>query len=146
MVRIFGLCQNNRYYAQCLSITTGTIRSVVSFSVRSETNGKRTHKKQSRLPSNYTSYREHEQRSRSDSRIKKTSKLPRGSGPREARLALSQVEMVRRGTPNLRIKFPHNGITKNQQKSMLRETEKHSLMMIGGKQIGGPRRGGRNPD
>ena len=25
---------------------------------------------------------------------------------------------------------------------MLRETEKHSLMMIGGKQIGGPRLGG----
>ena len=29
---------------------------------------------------------------------------------------------------------------------MPRETEKHSLMMIGGKQIGGPRPGGRNQD
>ena len=44
-------------------------------------------------------------RSRSDSRIKKTSQLPRGSGPREARLAsmaLSQMEMVLRGNHNLR--------------------------------------------
>ena len=44
-------------------------------------------KKPSRLPPNYTSDRTHEQRSRSDSRIKKTSQVPRGSGPREARLA-----------------------------------------------------------
>ena len=62
-------------------------------------------KKPSRLPSNYTSDRKHEQRSRSDSRIKKTSELPRGFGPREARLAymaLSQLEMVLRGKPNFR--------------------------------------------
>ena len=68
----------------------------------------RDHKKPSRLPSNYTSYRKHDQRSKSDSRIKKTSQLPRGSGPREARLAhmaLSQLEMVLRGKPNLRVKF-----------------------------------------
>ena len=39
-------------------------------------------KKPSSLPSNYTGYRKHEQRSRSYSRIKKTSQLPRGSGPR----------------------------------------------------------------
>ena len=64
MVRIFGLHQNNGYFAQSLSRTIGTIRHVVSFSVRSEINGKRTHKKPSRLPSNYTSYRKHEQRSR----------------------------------------------------------------------------------
>ena len=43
----------------------------LSFSVRFETNGKRTHKKPSRLPSYYTSNRKHEQRSRSDSRIKR---------------------------------------------------------------------------
>ena len=36
MVRILGLCHKNRYYAQCLSRTIGTIRSVVSFSLRSE--------------------------------------------------------------------------------------------------------------
>ena len=108
-------------------------------------NGKRTSKKPSRLSSNNTSYRKHERRNRSDSRIKKTSQLPRGSGPREARLAymaLSQLEMVLRGKPNLRIKIPHNGLTKNQQKRMPRETEKRSLMMIGGKQIGGPSPGG----
>ena len=43
MVRICGLHQNNRYFAQSLSRTIGTIRYVVSFSVQSETNGKRTH-------------------------------------------------------------------------------------------------------
>ena len=67
-------------------------------------------------------------RSRSDSRIKKTTHLPRGSGPREARLAymaLSQLEMVLRGEPNLRFLISHNGITKNQQKRTPRETEKH---------------------
>ena len=108
MVRIFGLHQNNRYFAQSLSRTIGTIRYVVSFSVGSETNGKRSHEKPSKLPSNYTSYRKHEQRSRSDSRIKKTSQLPRGSGPREARLAymaLLHLEMELRGKPNLRFKF-----------------------------------------
>ena len=40
----------------------------------------------------------------------------------------------------------HNGFTKNQQKRMPLETEKLSLMMIGGKQIGGQRLGGRNYD
>ena len=108
MVRIFGLHQNNRYFAHSISRTIGTRRYVVSFSVRSETNGKRTHKKPSRLPPNYTSDRKHEQRSRSESRIKKTSQLPRGSGPREARvayMALSQLEMVLRGKPNFRFKF-----------------------------------------
>ena len=73
-----------------------------------KTHGKRSHKKPSRFPSNYTSYRKHEQRSRSDSRIKKTSQLPRGSGPREARLAymaLSHLEMELRGKQNLRFKF-----------------------------------------
>ena len=108
MVRIFALHQNNRYFAQSLSRRMGTIRYVVSFSVRPETNVKRTHKKPSRLQSNYTSYRKHEQRSRSDSRIKKTSQLPRGSGPREARLAyvaLSQLAIVLRGKPNLRFSF-----------------------------------------
>ena len=42
-------------FARSLSGTIGTVRHVVSFSVQSETNGKRTHKKPSRLPSNYTS-------------------------------------------------------------------------------------------
>ena len=55
-------------FAQSLSGTVGTIRYIVSFSVRSETNGNRSYKKPSRLPSNYTSYRKHEQRSRSDKR------------------------------------------------------------------------------
>ena len=108
MVRIFGLHQNNRYYAQCLSRTIGTIRSVVSFSVRSETNGERPNKKAPRLPSNNTSCCQHEQRCGSDSRIKRTTQLPRGSGPREARLAymaLSQLEIVLRGEPNLIIRF-----------------------------------------
>ena len=44
-------------------------------------------------------------RSRSDSRIKQTTQLPRGSGSREARLAylaLVQLEMVLRGEQNLR--------------------------------------------
>ena len=97
--------QNSRYVAQSLSRTIRTIRYVVSFSVRSETHGKRTHEKPSRLPSNNTSYRKHEQRSRSDSRITKTSQLSRGSGPRGARLAfmsLSQLDMVLRGKPNFR--------------------------------------------
>ena len=109
MVRFFlRIHQNNRYFAQSLSRTIGTIRHIASFSVRSETNGKRTQKKPSRLPTNYTSYRKREQKSRSDSRIKKTSQLPRGSGPREARLAymaLSHLEMVLRGKPNFRFKF-----------------------------------------
>ena len=148
MVRIFGLHQNNRYFAQCLSRTIKTIRSVVSFSVRSETHGRGPIKKSSRLPSNYTSYRKHEQRSKSDSRIKKTSQLPRGSGPREARLAkmaLSQLAMALRGEPNLRIKF-RTMASPNINKRACRETEKHTLMMIGGKQIGGPRPDGRNQD
>ena len=107
-MRIFGLHQHNRYFAHSIFRTIGTIRYVVSFSVRSETNGKRTHKKPFRLPPNYTSDRKHEQRSRSDSRIKKTSQLPRGCGPREARLvymALSQLEVVLRGKPNFRFKL-----------------------------------------
>ena len=40
--------------------------------------------------------------------------------------------------------IPHNGFTKNQQKRLPRETEKHSLMIIGGTPIGGQRPGGRN--
>ena len=39
-----------------------------------------------------------------------------------------------------------NGITKHSTKSMPRETEKHSLIMTSGKQIGGPRLGGRHQD
>ena len=108
MVRIFGSRQNNRYYAQCLSRRIGTIRSVVSSSVRSETNGQRPNKKAPRFPSNNKGCCQREQRSRSDSSIKKTTQLPRGSGPREARLAemaLSQFEMVLRGEANLRLKF-----------------------------------------
>ena len=65
-------------------------------------------KKSSRLSSNNTGCCQHEQRSRSDSRIKKTTQLSRGSGLREAPLAymaLTQLEMVLRGEPNLRIKF-----------------------------------------
>ena len=54
--------------------------------------------------------------------------------------------MVFRGEPNLRFKFHTICITNNQQKSMPRETEKHSLMMTGGKQISGQRPGGRNQD
>ena len=83
---------------------------------------------------------------RKDSRIKRTTQLPRGSGPREARLAymaLSQLEIVLRGEPNLIIRF-HTMASPHQKKSMLRETDKHSLMMTGGKQIGGPRPGGRH--
>ena len=52
--------------------------------------------------------------------------------------------MVFRGEPNLRFSNIHNGTTKN--KRVPRKTEKHSLMMIGGKQICGPRPGGRNQD
>ena len=44
-------------FAQSLSRIIGTIRYVVSFSVRPETNGERTHKKPSRLPLNYTNHR-----------------------------------------------------------------------------------------
>ena len=36
--------------------------------------------------------------------------------------------------------------TKHQKKSMPQQTEKHSLMMTGGKQIGGQRPGGRHKD
>ena len=61
-----------------------TLRHV--FSVPSTTYGQRTHNP-SRLPSNHTGYRQHEQRSRSDSRSTRTTSLPRGSGPRETRLA-----------------------------------------------------------
>ena len=48
MVRIFGLHQNNRYYAQCFSGATGTIRCVVSFSVPSKIYGERPDEKSSR--------------------------------------------------------------------------------------------------
>ena len=41
--------ENNRYFAQCPSRTTETIRCVVSFSVRSETSGERPYEKSSRL-------------------------------------------------------------------------------------------------
>ena len=149
MVRIFGSRQNNRYYAQCLSRTIESIRSVASFSVRSETNGERPNEKAPRLPSNNTGYCQHEERSRSDSRVEKTSQLPRRSGPREARLAhmaLSQLDMVLRGKPIFRFFTPHNGITKHQQKNMLRETKKHSLMLTCGKQFGGQRPDGRSRD
>ena len=45
MVRFFGLHQNNRYYAQCFSRTVGTIRRVVSFSVRAETKWRKAQKR-----------------------------------------------------------------------------------------------------
>ena len=56
--------------------------------------------------------------------------------------------MALRDEPNLRFKIPHNGITKNQQKSMPRETEKHSLinLMIGGGQTNGTSLGGKDQD
>ena len=57
-----------------------------------------------------------------DSRIKKTSQLPRGSGPREARLAflaLSQLEMVLRGKPNFRLKFHTIASTKISRSACL---------------------------
>ena len=60
--------------------------------------------------------------------------------------ALTQLEMTIRGEPQLSFKMPHNGIIKNQKKSMPRETEKHSLihLTIGGKQISGPSPGERD--
>ena len=72
MVRKSGLHSNNRYYAQCLSRTTETIRSVVPSSVRSETHGESPNKKAPRLPPNNTGYCQHEQRSGADSGIEKT--------------------------------------------------------------------------
>ena len=69
--------------------------------------------------------------------------------PQKARLAymaLSQLEMALRGKPNFRCKFHMMASSKKQQNRMPRETEKHSLKMIGGKQIGGQRLGGRNQD
>ena len=42
MVRMFGLHQNNRYFAQSLSRTNGTTRYVASFSLRPKMNGKKT--------------------------------------------------------------------------------------------------------
>ena len=100
-------------------------------------------KKTSRLPSNYTRYRQHEQRSRSDSRIEKMTSLSRRSGPREVRLACMALYTIGNGTlrsTKSQHSIPHHGITKHQ--SMPRETEKHFLMMIGGKHIGGLRPGG----
>ena len=78
-----------------------TLRCIIFGTIRNK--WKEDPKKPSRLLSNYTSYRKHERRSRSDLWIKKTSHLPRGSGPREARL--SQVEMVFPGRPSLWFKF-----------------------------------------
>ena len=68
MVRIFELRQNNRYCAQCLSRKTGTIRSVVSFSVRPEIKSRPDYhtRKQVRLKN------------------QKTTQVSRGSGLREA--------------------------------------------------------------
>ena len=82
--------------------------ALYNFRLRSDTNGERPFQKPPRLSSNNRGYCQHEQRSRSDSRIKKTTQLPRGSGLREARLAymaLTQLEMVLRGEPHLSIKF-----------------------------------------
>ena len=65
---------------------------------------------------------------RSEYKINEAKQLPRGSGPREARLAhmaLTHLKLVLRGEPNLRFKIPHKRIIKNQKKSMPRETEKH---------------------
>ena len=147
MVRIFGLRQNNRYYAQFLSRPIGTTRSVVSFSVRSETNGEMPNKKAPRSPSNNTGYCQYEPRSGSVSRIEKTTSLSRGSGPKEDRLAcvaLTQLEMVHRSEPNRSIRF--QTMASPNIKRMPRETEKQSLMMTGAEQIGGPRPGGRHQD
>ena len=66
-----------------------------SLSVRPETNGESTKKNPSRLPSNYTSYRQHEQR-KSDIWTQNSS---------TGFLALSKLEMVLRSKPNLRLKF-----------------------------------------
>ena len=61
-------------------------------------------------------------------------------------MVLTQLEMVLRGESTLRFQFHSVALHQNQQKSMPRETEMHSLMMFGGKQIGGHRPGGRHED
>ena len=61
-------------------------------------------------------------------------------------MALKQLEMALRGEPNLSIRFHTMSSPKHQKKSVPREAEKHSVMMTGGKQIGGPRPGGRHQD
>ena len=55
--------------------------------------------------------------------------------------ALTQLETTIRGQQALRIKNPHKGIIKNQQKSMPRETEK-----MGGKQTRGTSPGLRDQE
>ena len=95
-----------------------TQRCVIFGTIRNK--WKEDPKKPSSLSSNNTGYCQDEQRSRSDSIIKKTTQSSRGSAPREARLAymaLSQLEMVLRGEPTL-------SIMENQKKSKPRETEK----------------------
>ena len=130
MVRMFGIRQNNRCYAQCFSRTIGTIRSVVSFSARSETNGERPYKKSSRLSSDNTGYCQHEQRSRSDSRIKKTTQL-------------SLNWLVWR-SHNWKWYFAVNQISEldSTQWHHQKSTEEHAS----GNRVGGPRLGGRNQD
>ena len=79
----------NRYFAQSPSRTTGTIRYFVSFSVPSTTNGENASMRtSSRLSWNYAGHcSELNKEAGQITRFKKTSQLPRGSGPREARLA-----------------------------------------------------------
>ena len=61
-------------------------------------------------------------------------------------MALTQLDMVLRGEPNLRFKFHTKASPKINRRASLGKPRKHSHMMIGGKQIGGPRLGGRNKD
>ena len=59
-------------------------------------------------------------------------------------MALTQLEMVLRGEPNLSIRFRSMASPNIKRRACLGKTEKHSLMMTGGKQLGGPRLGGRH--
>ena len=122
MVRTFGLRQNNRYYAQCLSEKLERNAALYHFRYDPKQMKKGPIKRRPGLSC------QHKQRRRSDSRIKKMTQLSRGSGLREARLAymaFAQLEMVLRGEPNLRIKFHTMASPKKKQKSMLRETFTH---------------------
>ena len=91
-------------FAQSLSRTFGTIRYVVSFSVRSETNGKRTHKSR---PNYHQTARAivSMNKEASQSQESKRRHNYREHLARLVYMTLSQMEMVLRGKPNFKFKF-----------------------------------------
>ena len=98
---IFELHQVRRHFVQCPSITTWTIRSIALFSFPSTTNGERPMKsRQDYHETPRVSIKDADQKTKNE-----TKQLPRGSGPREARLPYMAFTQLLRGEPNIRFKF-----------------------------------------